>query len=97
LAKGDLAAAEAYARKELELIDPADETIDTTYDSLSVILREQGRLDDAQQVLKDGIEATGSDSLRERLAALEAPKQADAQSWSGGYSFTRCGGPRDQG
>jgi tetratricopeptide (TPR) repeat protein len=71
LAKGDLAAAEAYARKELELIDPADETIDTTYDSLSVILREQGRLDEAQQVLKDGIAATGSDLLRERLAALE--------------------------
>ena len=69
--KGDLTGAEVCARKELELADPEDETYDLTYDSLSEILQAQGRLDEAQQVLKDGIQATGSDLLRERLAALQ--------------------------
>ena len=71
LFKGDLQGAEICARKELELIDPEDQTRDATYDSLSRILLEQGRVDEAEAVLREGIEATSSGFLRERLSTVQ--------------------------
>src|SRR5260370_42659819 len=64
LDKGDLAGAETCARKELALRDTEDQVYFSVCDSLSVILERQGRLDEAKQVLKEGIDATGSDFLR---------------------------------
>ena len=69
--KVDLIGAEQCARKQLALSDPKAEEHYLDIDSLAAILERLGRWDEAEQVLQQGVNATNSEFLRQRLSAVQ--------------------------